>query len=417
MARAGAPLLAAALALVGSLASTAVLFHSARDALDRVLEERLRGAGESAALLLKGDAESGATLAELMRANALDGASLVSPSLRLIADGDGRAGGKIDLLRLDPDRVSAAFQGHSYVGPGYALGGLEVSTGYFPVRGREGAVQAVLALEAGKSFLKARAGLDRAGIAAALLSVGAALALGVIAARWNEAERSRATAARLAARGEAMTRMAAMMAHEVRNPLGILRGTVELMRERAGDEPPPWLAESQQDLLEEVDRLRRLTDDFLWLGSPNRPLAMAPLDLAAVLTDAARRTEALFRAVSVRCAFAALPPVSGDAGRLGQVFMNLLGNACAAIGEGTVSLEAKEAKGKVVVRVHDEGPGLPELVRERLFEPFTSTRPGGTGLGLTIAKLLVDQHGGSIALVEPNRRGTTFEVRLPVATG
>ena len=417
MSRAVAPLLAAALALVGSLASTLFLFRSARDALDRVLEERLRGAGESAALLLTDGAKADAALGQLARANALDGASLLDRSLQVISDGQGRAGRRADLLRIDADRVAAAFAGRSFVGPGYSLGGLEVTTGYFPVHGRSAAVQAVLVLEAGESFLTARGDLDRAGAAAALLSLGAALALGFIAARWNEAERHRTEAARKAVRGEAMTRMAAMVAHEIRNPLGILRGTVELMRERAGAELPAWLDESQRDLLEEVDRLRRLTDDFLWLGSPDRPLALAPLDLAEVLTSAARRAEAVFRAVHVRCAFDSLPRVNGDAGRLLQVFGNLLGNASEAIGHGEVSLEAAAIDGVVRVRVHDDGPGLPQAVRERLFDPFMTTKSGGTGLGLTIAKMLVERHKGSLLLVEVDRPGTTFEVRLPIERG
>lgn len=415
MPRALAPLLAAALALAGSLASTLFLFGAAQGALDHVLEERLRGAGESTALLLAGRGAA-ADFDRLMTVNALDGASLVDRSLTLIADTGGRAGRKADLLRIDADRVGRAFEGQSFVGPGYALGGLNVSSGYFPVRGAQGAVAAVLVLEAGQSFLAARSDLSRARSAAVLLSVAAALGLFFIAWRWGQAERVRQAAAEQAVRGESITRMAAMVAHEIRNPLGIIRGTVELMRERAGVLLPSWQREGLDDLLGEVERMRRLTEDFLALGTPHRSLALVPVDLAQVLTGAARGCEAACGEVRVQCRFGELPKVAGDPGRLGQVFANLLTNACNAIGRGEIELAASVSAGRVRVQVHDDGPGLPALVREHLFEPFVTTRPGGTGLGLTISKMLVEQHGGTLALVVDGRAGTTFEVRLPVST-
>ncbi len=148
MSRALAPLLAAAIALAGSLASTLYLFGAAQHALDHVLEERLRGAGESTALLFAGG-NARADFPRLMSVNALDGASLVDRSLTLIADAGGRAGSKSDLLRIDADHVARAFQGQSFVGPGYALGGVTISSGYFPVRGAQGEVEAVLVLGGG----------------------------------------------------------------------------------------------------------------------------------------------------------------------------------------------------------------------------------------------------------------------------
>jgi signal transduction histidine kinase len=413
MSRALVPLLAAALALAGSLASTLFLFGAAQRGLDRVLEARLRGAGESTAILLAGRGPR-ADFSRLMRVNALDGASLVDRSLQLVADAGGRAGQRADLLRIDADRVGRAFEGEGFVGPGYSLGGLTVSSGYFPVRGAQGRVDAVLVLEAGESFLAARGDLSRARTAAVLLSIAAALGLGVLAWRWSAAERVRQKSAEQAARGESMSRMAAMVAHEVRNPLGIIRGTVDLMRERAGAELPAWQGESLDDLLGEVERMRRLTDDFLALGSPSRSLLLGPVDLGEVLTNAARGCEAGHRDVRVQCRFAELPKVAGDPGRLLQVFANLLANASQAIGSGEVELSAEASGGLARVRVHDDGPGLPAAVRERLFDPFVTTKAGGTGLGLTISKMLVEQHGGTLALADDGRPGTTFEVHLPV---
>jgi signal transduction histidine kinase len=417
MSRALAPLLAGALGLAGSLAATLFLFHAAEGALDRVFDERLRGAGESAALLLAGGVPGPDRLRALMRVNALDGASLLDRSLMVIADAGGRSGQRADLLRIDADKVQQAFAGAASVGPGYSLGELAVSAGYFPVRATDGSVASVLVFEAGQSFLAARRDLSRARIAAILLSLLSALALGVVAARWSAAERVRQRAAEQAARGESIARMAAMVAHEVRNPLSVIRGTVELMRERAGAELPAWQQKGLEDLLDEVQRMARLTDDFLSLGTPDRPLAAAPIDLAGVLGEAARAAEASFREVRVLCRFSPLPPVAGDPGRLRQVFANLLANAGQAQERGEIELSAETAGGAARVRVHDSGPGIPQAVRERLFDPFVTTKAGGTGLGLAVAQMIVERHGGTLALVDDGRPGTTFEVRLPLAAG
>lgn len=408
-----APLLAAALALAGSLLSTLVVFGIAKAALDRVLEERLRGAGETAALMLAGAAQTDERLDQLMRVNSLEGASLVDRSLTVVADASGQSGRTVDLLRIDADRVAAAFEGAVFVGPGYAFGGLPVSAGYFPVRGSDGRVETVLALEAGEAFLAARGTLARARLAALLLSFAGALALGLAAARWVREARTAERHAQQADRAEELTRMAAMVAHEIRNPLGIIRGIVELMREREGDGLSEAQAESLRDLLAEVERLRRFTDDFLALGTPSQALLRVPVDLGSVLLGAARGVEIVFQEIRVRTGFDALPHVLGDPARLGQVFSNLLVNASQAIERGEIELSAAADGGCVRVRVHDEGPGLPPTVRERLFQPFVTARLGGTGLGLTVARTLIEQHGGTLSLAEDGRPGTTFEVQLP----
>jgi signal transduction histidine kinase len=415
MSRALAPLLAAVLGLAGSLAATLFLFRAGEAALNSVLDERLRGAGESAALGLQGTRTPDDRLRALQKANALDAASLLDRSLLMIADGSGRAGHPAVLLRIDADRVAHAFRGEASVGPGYSLGKLDVRTGYFPVRGGDGSVESVLVFEAGESFLAARGDLARARNAAILLSVFSAVALGMVAARWNVLERIRRKAAEQAARGESITRMAAMVAHEIRNPLGVMRGIVELMREQAGSALPPRQGERIDDLLGEIERMRRLTEDFLSLGKPYGPLATARFDLGEVLSEAARAAEAMFRDVQVRCLMAPGTAVVGDPGRLRQVFANLLANAGQAQERGEVELSADVADGFARVRVHDSGPGLPQGIRDRLFDPFVTTKPGGTGLGLAVARMLVERHGGTLAFVDDGRAGSTFEVRLPLA--
>jgi two-component system OmpR family sensor kinase len=413
--RALAPLLAALLGLAGSLAATLALHRAASSALDEVLTERLRGAGETAARLLEATPATPARLRAVVDANALDGAYVVSPSLVVLADANGPAGGAADVLRVDAARVEAALRGEASVGRAYDVGEVSIETGYFPVRGPGGAPAAVLALEAGKRFSGARAGLRRALAVGIVLSAAGALALAVAAARWSRAERARREEAARAARGEALARMAAAVAHEVRNPLGIIRGAVELVRARAQEALAERDRERLSDVLGEVERLRRLTQDFLDL-SAEPALEPAPVDLAEVARDAARGSAAVHPGLEVRIALDGAPRVRGDPGRLRQVLANLLANAAQA-GAHTVRIDGAAEGGLVKVRVRDDGPGIPPEVRARLFDPFTTGREGGTGLGLAVSRRIVERHGGTLALAAGGdaATGTTFELRLPGA--
>lgn len=113
-----------------------------------------------------------------------------------------------------------------------------------------------------------------------------------------------------------------------------------------------------------------------------------------------------------------LPRVSGDAGALNQVFLNLLKNAVEAIdgGGGTVTLRGAQKGDAIVVKIHDDGPGIAPELRDRLFEPFFSTKRAGrgTGLGLSISQRIVQEHGGRIEVESELGQGTTFTVHLPV---
>ena len=149
---AAAPLVAGLLGLAGSLGATLHLHRRATEALEHSLQERLRGAGETAASFLGAVPPSRAELAAVMRANGLEGALLLSPSREILADATGPAGGRADLLRVDAGRAAEAAAGRPSVAFSYAVGDQPVATGYFPVRGPGGEVRAVLALEAGQAF-------------------------------------------------------------------------------------------------------------------------------------------------------------------------------------------------------------------------------------------------------------------------
>ena len=408
-----AALLVTLLALAGALGSTLFLHRAASAALDRVLEERLRGAGETAAQLLAGRRPQPAELRALMAANELEGAYVLDAALEVLADATGPAGGRADLLRVDPARVAEAAAGRSSVALAYAVGDHPIATGYFPIPGEDGRPAAVLALEAGQAFLGARAALSRAlGVGVGLAALGA-LALGALALRWTRLEGRRRLDAERAARGDALARMGAMVAHEIRNPLGVIRGSIELVQARSAAALGARDREALADVLGEVERLRRVSEDFLDLAREPR-LATGLVDLCVTAADAARGIAAAFPSLGVSLELPALT-VAGDAVRLRQVFTNLLLNAAQA-GARSVLLRGAAEGASAVVEVRDDGPGVPPELRARLFEAFATGHREGTGLGLAISRRIVERHGGELRHVAGGP-GATFVLRLPLAGG
>ncbi len=409
--RAFVPLAAALLGLAGSLGATLFLYRAAASALDRVLEERLHGAGETAAELLARGEPTPELLRAIMAANRLEGAYVLSPELRVVADASGEVSAAPNLLRVDGSRAARAFDGRASVAFAFAMGDLRVATGYFPVRGQGGSIRWVLALEAGQSFASARSRVRRALWVGVALSLVGALALGALARQWARGEEQRRRVAERAARGDAMARMAAMAAHEIRNPIGVIRGAVELVQERAGAQLSANDREALSDVVGEVERLRRLTQDFLDLAR-EPALVKAPTDLAQSGADAARGLARSYPGVAVELALPELV-LEADAARLRQVLGNLLANAAEA-GARRVVVRGEALDGFARVVVEDDGSGIDPALRDRLFDPFATGRADGTGLGLAISRQIAERHGGSLRLVPSTGAGAAFELRLPV---
>jgi signal transduction histidine kinase len=272
----------------------------------------------------------------------------------------------------------------------------------------------VLALEAGQSFADARTRVRRAMWTGVALSLLGALALAAVARQWARGEEQRRHVAERAARGDALARMAAMAAHEIRNPIGIIRGAVELVQERAGERLGANDREALADVIGEVERLRRLTQDFLDLAR-EPALTKAPTDLAEIAGDAARGLARTYPAVTVMLEVPALV-VEADAARLRQVLGNLLVNAAEA-GARHVAVRSEVDGGFAHVLVRDDGPGVEPGLHDRLFDPFATGRANGTGLGLAISRRIAERHGGWLALVSSAGPGATFDLRLPLGKG
>jgi signal transduction histidine kinase len=169
---------------------------------------------------------------------------------------------------------------------------------------------------------------------------------------------------------------------------------------------------------EGVERAIAIVEDMSELSAGGAP-ATEPLDVNAVLQGVVRMA-ATQRQGTARIVerYGELPPLTGRAGQLRQVFLNLVVNALQAAGEsGTVEVETAAEAGVVRVRVRDDGPGIANEHRERLFEPFFTTKPAGvgTGLGLFLSYQIVRNHGGEIRVTSAPGSGALFEVWLPLA--
>lgn len=206
-------------------------------------------------------------------------------------------------------------------------------------------------------------------------------------------------------------RVAAMMAHEIRNPLSSMKLNVQLLESR-GDKAA---REHARRLLVEIDRLAQGLDVLLDAARP-APLQRQKTPLSELVRDVVTFMKPRLDhwKVGVEVAAAPAPEVMADRMRLKGVLINLLLNAAQAMPEGgriRISIAGANGSGARVT-VQDDGPGVPESVRGRLFEPFVTTRPEGMGLGLAIARSVVEEHGGRVGY-EPASPGARFWLELP----
>jgi two-component system sensor histidine kinase HydH len=231
--------------------------------------------------------------------------------------------------------------------------------------------------------------------------------------RLQSAERERIRNDQMAALGQ----LAAGLAHELRNPLTAMKTIVDAARRQ-----PQRDSIDSRDLAvfdEEIQRLNRSLQSFLDYARPPAT-TKRQVDLGTI----AERTRQLLagraeqQSIRVTIERPERPVlVQADPEQLHQVLLNLMLNAFDAIGgEGQVMLRiSDDGRGSAVITVADSGPGIPPAVRDRLFEPFVSTKESGTGLGLTICRRIVEDHGGRIAAADGRTGGATLTVKLPTS--
>lgn len=216
-------------------------------------------------------------------------------------------------------------------------------------------------------------------------------------------------AERLSTLGE----MAAVLAHEIRNPLGSIRGTAEILRDdyRPGD-PKHEFIEIQ---IKETERLNHVVEDFLRMARPQasqmqRCSLRDELETIVVLTA----SDALQRGIKLTFEPPENDPaVTGDGEKLRQAFLNIVINALQATPTGrSVTISTGSSAGFCEVRFRDTGAGITPDALEKIFEPFFTTKADGTGLGLAITRKIIEAHGGTLTVESQIGTGTTVTVRL-----
>jgi len=237
----------------------------------------------------------------------------------------------------------------------------------------------------------------------------------------SDLEESRSQLIHAEARLASVGRLAASVAHEIRNPLAAVKLCLYSIRKIIGTN-----AEVHQKLemaSEEITRLDNIIKNFLEFSRPPK-LHIQPQHVVTLIDKTVSLLRLPMEEKSIRLFredVENLPPILADAEQLKQVLINILKNATEATPEGgeihVTALEEPAPSGRsmIVIRIQDTGPGIPMDVRERMFEPFFTTKERGTGLGLCIAARVMAQHEGRLALESSSDRGTVFAVWVPTA--
>jgi signal transduction histidine kinase len=221
---------------------------------------------------------------------------------------------------------------------------------------------------------------------------------------------------RLAALGQ----LSAGLAHEIRNPLGVIKGSAEMLSQKIA-QTDPLIAELAGYISSEVNRLNILVNRFLNFARPLQP-DFSSQELPALLDHCLKVAQERWPQSSVvveRYYADDLPKVLLDAGLCEQVFTNLFFNAYEAMsGGGKLKVFAKmeNSNGKKVacIEVSDTGPGIPTEIQNQIFNPFFTTKNGGVGLGLSIVSKIVDNHRGEIQVQSAPGEGACFRIIFPV---
>lgn len=222
--------------------------------------------------------------------------------------------------------------------------------------------------------------------------------------------------------------LAAGLAHEIRNPLGGIKGAAQLLRREAYRDPS--IAQHTDIVIREVDRVNLLIEQLLDLSRPSQ-LNLGPLNIHELLDDVLllESRSVPEPAVVVKKHYdPSLPPIQGDQAQLTQVFLNLVKNGFQAInGRGCLTIttrietdfhirEQGKERGKFIwVDIEDDGPGIKEENLPHIFSPFFTTKNNGTGLGLAICYRIIKEHGGLIRVESREGQGAAFRVSLLVA--
>ena len=206
--------------------------------------------------------------------------------------------------------------------------------------------------------------------------------------------------------------MAAVVAHEVKNPIAGIRGALQVITSRMPADQRDRMV--LLDIITRLDALNRIVQDMLMFARP-RALRQEPIALGMLLTDTASLIERDPTMANLKIDVSGAADISGDREMLQVVFQNILMNAAQAMdGQGRITVTIAHTDGRCRIAIADRGPGMPEEIRAKAFDAFFTTKHRGTGLGLPIARRVVEAHGGHMEIDVPPSGGTTVTVALPL---
>jgi signal transduction histidine kinase len=419
--------------LAGFISADWYYYDQTRRSLDTEFGQRLAVLAELVSATISDDSSAagfeprtnawGADTLLLARLERLRASHDISNILLVREDGTTLASLKSELY---PAGETYPHWGMDYSAIASALGGVPAATklfeasrgvylkaGYAPVPSGTGTARAVVAVEASPAFLEGLVRLRFILLVVTGLSVLGVMLFTAFAIQATgsllEARESLMRAETLATMG----RMAAGLAHEIRNPLFIIRSAAEKLR----DADPAHAADIESYVIEEVDRLNGTLTDYL-LFAKDEPGRIAALDLATTLARSVRNVRDSLEGSGVEIVAdfeIDRAPFAGEEKRLQQAFLNIILNARQAIAEGGRVRVALASNGRrYVIRVSDTGSGIAEKDLARIFEPFFTTKAYGSGLGLAITKKVIEDHGGEISVHSVAGEGTEVTVTLPV---
>ncbi len=225
----------------------------------------------------------------------------------------------------------------------------------------------------------------------------------------TEVERSRAERRQLE-RLSQVGKACAMVAHEIGNPLAAIKATIQSIEREAAQ---AGLQDPISAVYREIDRLDKILSQLLGFVRHRAPRKVKT-DIAVVIGKAKSQADSKLKNIEFKPVYVATQPIWVDPDQIQQVMLNLFLNAADAMSEGgTLGVRVDVVGTRLVIRVEDEGVGIAPELREKVFESFYTTKPTGTGLGLSVCYRIVSDHGGSIEVESRRPRGTAFVVTLP----
>lgn len=215
----------------------------------------------------------------------------------------------------------------------------------------------------------------------------------------------------------ALGKLAAGVAHEIRNPLSSIKGFVQYFQRKFHFQGEDQIYASV--MICEVDRLNRVISDLLDFARPKEP-QLALHSMVEILQHALKLVESDLKSRNIKASFSSmtdLPLVQVDRDQMTQVFLNLFLNALEAMGpegELTIAVGSDKDRGQIEVRISDTGTGISAENLPKIFDPFFTTKKKGTGLGLALVYRILEAHGGEIRVESQEDKGTTFMVHIPI---